>query len=98
MRIWNLYPCIIRWRDSWERRLGVVPLTGAVILAKVEPLLRGDIPWQELAPLDLNRQRILLSPTEQLRFLRGYLPERRGLGTKVRFHGGARTSERQAAS
>jgi hypothetical protein len=63
--------------DAWERRLGVVSSTGEIMLAKVEPLLRGKTCWQELAPLEFNRQKIRLSRTEQLRFLQGYLKNQR---------------------
>jgi hypothetical protein len=59
--------------DSWEHRLGVVPASGEVVLARVEPLLRGATCWQELAPLEFKRPAIRLSRTEQLRFLHGYL-------------------------
>src|SRR5207249_331217 len=40
--------------DAWARRLGVTTHGGAVVLAHVEPLLRGSASWQELAPTDLN--------------------------------------------
>jgi hypothetical protein len=64
--------------DSWQRRLGVVVGTGAVMLVKVEPLPRGSIPWQELAPVEFNHPGLRLSRTEQLRFLRGYLKKSPG--------------------
>jgi tRNA A-37 threonylcarbamoyl transferase component Bud32 len=64
--------------DAWERRLGVIRATYELFVVKFEPLLRGALPWQELAPLEFNRQKIRLSRTEQLRFLQGYLKHRRG--------------------
>jgi len=63
--------------DSWARRLGVVRETGEVVLAIVEPFTRSNGTWQELAPVELNRQQIRLSRPEQLRFLAGYLGSRR---------------------
>ena len=87
--------------ETWTRRLGVVPTTGEIILAKVEPLLRGSVPWQELAPIEFSRQKVLLSRTEQLRFLQGYLKQRKGHERDRRraltFRGSA-VSERQAIS
>jgi tRNA A-37 threonylcarbamoyl transferase component Bud32 len=62
--------------DSWRRRLGVVRGTGAIFLAKVDPLPRDGAPWHERGPTELNGQKIGLSRTEQLRFLHGYLRRR----------------------
>ncbi len=64
--------------DAWERRLGVIRATYELFVVKIEPLLRGALPWQELAPLEFNRQKIRLSRTEKLRFLQSYLKHRRG--------------------
>jgi hypothetical protein len=89
--------------DGWERRLGVVPSTGELFLVKIEPLLRGARPWQELAPMELKRQNIRLSRTEQLRFLQGYLKRRRdkdwerAAGQSL-FSRDAKALERQAVS
>lgn len=62
--------------DSWSRRLGVVRETGAIFLAKIDPLPRGGAAWHERGPTELNGQKIGLSRTEQLRFLHGYLRRR----------------------
>lgn len=64
----HLPPC-----DAWERRLGVALASDEVVLVNVEPLLRGSIPWQQLAPLEFNDPALRLTRTEQLRFLHGYL-------------------------
>lgn len=61
--------------DSWENRLGLVLSTRELTLISAEPLLRGHACWQELAPLELNRQKFRLSQTEQMRFLQGYLKQ-----------------------
>jgi hypothetical protein len=58
--------------DSWTRRLGIDP-NGDVCLAIVEPLPRDQKDWRERGPMELNAQRIRLSRSEQLRFLRSYL-------------------------
>jgi tRNA A-37 threonylcarbamoyl transferase component Bud32 len=62
--------------ESWSRRLGVDRVSGAVVLARVEPLHRDSAPWEERAPTELNGQKIRLTRTEQLRFLHGYLQRR----------------------
>ena len=59
--------------DTWARRLGVVAGTSEVLLTSVEPLIRSAGTWQEIAPREFNRPQILLSRTEQLRFLGAYL-------------------------
>ena len=59
--------------EAWPRRLGIGRETGNVVIAKVELLLRSTASWQELAATELNRQRMQLSRTEQMRFLFGYL-------------------------
>jgi hypothetical protein len=59
--------------DSWKRRLGVASATGEVMLVHVEPLPRGTVPWQQLAPVEFNDPALRLTRIEQLRFLRGYL-------------------------
>src|SRR5262249_25211091 len=59
--------------DAWARRLGVVRDTGAVLLARLEPLERTNAAWQEIAPLEFSRERLRLTRSEQLRFLRTYL-------------------------
>ncbi|MBI1832348.1 MAG: hypothetical protein HYR84_12970 [Planctomycetes bacterium] len=75
-------------QSAWEHRLGVDAISGEVVLVNVEPLLRGDAPWQEIGPADLNHCRLRLERREQLLFLRGYLhtvgptsPERTGRRT-----------------
>lgn len=67
----------LRAGDAWERRLGVIRSTCELFVVKFDALLRGAVPWQELAPLEFNREKIRLSRTEQLRFLQGYLKHRR---------------------
>jgi tRNA A-37 threonylcarbamoyl transferase component Bud32 len=62
---------------TWDQRLGVLRASGEVVLARVEPLLRGADEWQELAARELRHQKLILSRTEQLRFLQGYLGRRR---------------------
>jgi tRNA A-37 threonylcarbamoyl transferase component Bud32 len=89
--------------DAWERRLGVIRATYELFVVKFEPLLRGARPWQELAPLEFNRQKIRLSRTEQLRFLQGYLKHRRGgyqdrTARTTRLLPRAKVWERQAVS
>ncbi len=59
--------------DAWKRRLGVSVATGDIRLVDVEPLLRGDIPWQQLAPIEFNDPELRLTRTEQMRFVGGYL-------------------------
>jgi len=77
--------------EVWLRRLGVNVATGAVVLARVEPLVRGNQAWRDIAPTEFNLQRFHLSRAEQLRFLRGYLgaemkQEAPGLGTSTERH------------
>jgi tRNA A-37 threonylcarbamoyl transferase component Bud32 len=89
--------------DAWERRLGVIRSTSELFVVKFAALLRGAVPWQELAPLEFNRQKIRLSRTEQLRFLQGYLQHRRGsdqerAARKTLFLPRAKAWERQAVS
>jgi tRNA A-37 threonylcarbamoyl transferase component Bud32 len=89
--------------DTWERRLGVIRATYELFVVKFEQLLRGVLPWQELAPLEFNRQKIRLSRTEQLRFLQGYFKYRRGgdserAATPMRLLPRAKVWERQAVS
>jgi tRNA A-37 threonylcarbamoyl transferase component Bud32 len=89
--------------DAWERRLGVIRSTCELFVVQFEPLRRGALPWQELAPLEFNRQKIRLSRTEQLRFLQGYLQHRRGsdqerAARKTLFLPRAKAWERQAVS
>ena len=86
-----LHPC-----DAWERLLGVTP-SGGTVLAQVEPLLRGKTRWQELAPLEFNRQPIRLSRAEQLRFLQSYLKSGRGPRMPV-FLSGSTARERRTVA
>ncbi|MBI3823018.1 MAG: hypothetical protein HY289_10125, partial [Planctomycetes bacterium] len=68
--------------DTWERRLGVASTTGEVVLTNLEPLVRGNASWQDVAPGEFNRQAFRLSRTEQLRFLQGYLQRKRSKATE----------------
>ena len=43
--------------ETWPCRLGVVPSTGVLFLAKVEPLPRDNVPWQERALENLTDRR-----------------------------------------
>jgi tRNA A-37 threonylcarbamoyl transferase component Bud32 len=80
--------------DSWQRRLGVAPATGAVMLVNVEPLPRGSVPWQQLAPVEFNDPELRLSRSEQLRFLAAYLKKSRELPLLSRL----RAAERRAVA
>ncbi|MBI2804727.1 MAG: hypothetical protein HYX68_07055 [Planctomycetes bacterium] len=63
--------------DAWERRLGVVSSSDEVVLVRVEPLLRDSATWREKAPLEFARPNLRLSRGEQVRFLLGYLGQKR---------------------
>jgi tRNA A-37 threonylcarbamoyl transferase component Bud32 len=85
--------------DSWQRRLGVADPTGAVMLVNVESLPRGNVLWQQLAPVEFSQSDLRLTRTEQLRFLRGYLKkshERNWL--KAILLSRMRAAEREAAA
>jgi hypothetical protein len=58
---------------SWGQCLGVDCVSGAVVLAKAEALQRASASWTERGPTELNRQKVRLSRSEQMRFLAGYL-------------------------
>jgi tRNA A-37 threonylcarbamoyl transferase component Bud32 len=79
--------------NRWKRRLGVAPATEEVLLMNVEPMVRGNIPWQQLAPIEFNDPELRLTRTEQLRFLGGYREK-----SHVAVFSRKRTAARQVAA
>ncbi len=81
--------------ETWAQRLGVVPATGEVCLAQVEPLLRGRASWQELAAKELIRETVRLARSEQLCFWRAYLQGRGDPNARTGIHGNGLANARR---